>query len=274
LGYFDERQTRLTEYTSTSEICRGFGNGTIDAGLVTLDEALQLAQDIPDLRVVLVLDISNGGDVIMAKPEIATLKDLKGHRVGAETSAMGAYMLMRALQFAELTPQDVQIVPMEFSEHELALKQGSVDAVVTYEPTRTKLRSFGARQIFDSSKIPGEIVDVMVVRDAFLQAHPEAVKHCLQGYYRARAYLKEKPQEAAQIAAPRAKIRPEEFLASLDGLLLPEAGESRRMLMGQTPALLKNAQTLATVMREKGLLRKDVDPQSLFNEATLARILP
>lgn len=274
LGYLDGKKVRLTEYTSASEIVRAFGNGAIEAGLMTLDEALQLAQNAPDLRLILVTDFSNGGDVIMAKPEIASLQDLKGRRVGAETSALGAYVLMRALQLAEMKPQDLEIVPMEFSEHEAAFKEGRVDAVVTYDPIRTKLRNFGARQIFDSTRIPKEIVDVLVVRNAYLQAHPDTVRHLVQGYYRARTYLKEKPLEVAQITAARAKISPEEFLASLQGLLLPEAVESRRMLIGQPPLLLKNAQTLAAIMREKGLLAKDVDIHALFDERTLARILP
>ncbi|MEP6668123.1 MAG: ABC transporter substrate-binding protein [Chthoniobacter sp.] len=274
LGYLDEKEVRLMEYTSTSEILRAFGNGAIDAGLITLDEALLLAQDAPDVRLVLVTDFSNGADVIMAKPEFASLKDLKGHRVGAETSALGAYVLLRALQLSEMKAEDVEIVPLEFAEHEAAFKKGSVDAVVTYEPTRTKLRDFGARQIFDSTQIPKEIVDVLVVRAAYLEAHPETVKHLLQAYYRGRVYFKEQPLEAARIAAARAKISPDEFLSSLDGLLLPEAEESRRMLTGQPPLLLKNTQTLAAVMREKGLLRKDVDSKALFDESMLARVLP
>ena len=183
-------------------------------------------------------------------------------------------MLMRALQLADLTPQDLQIVPLDPTEHEAAFKEGRVDAVVTGDPTGTKLRNFGARQIFDSSQIPGEIVDVLVVREAYLHAHLETVKYLLQAYYRARVYGKEHPQEAAELAAQRAKITPQEFLSSLDGLLLPEADESRRMLMGEPPALLKNAQTLAALMREKGLLRKDVDIKALFDERTLARLWP
>jgi NitT/TauT family transport system substrate-binding protein len=168
----------------------------------------------------------------------------------------------------------VEIVPMEFSEHEIAFKEGRVDAVVTFDPVRTKLRNAGAHQIFDTTQIPGEIVDVLVVRDAYLQAHPDTVKRLIQAYYRGRAYMKEQPQEAAQFAAAREKITPEEFLASLEGLLLPNAPESRQMLMGQPPTLLKNAQRLAAVMREQGLLRKVVNVEALFNEKTLARFLP
>ena len=274
LGYLNDKEIRLTEYSSASETFRAFGNGAIEAGLMTLDEALLLAQDAPDIRLVLITDFSNGADVIMAKPAFASLQQLKGRRVGAETSALGAYVLMRALQLSHMNPQDLEIVPLEFSEQENAFKQGKVDAVVTYEPTRTKLRNFGARQIFDSSQIPREIVDVLVVRDGYLQANPDTVKGFLQAYYRARAYFKEKPQEAAQIAAAHSKISPGEFLSSLDGMILPDAAESRRMLIGQPPMLLKNAQTLEAVMREKGLLRKAVDVQPLFDEGMLARILP
>lgn len=274
MGYLDEKQVRLVEYNSTAEIVRAFGNGTIEAGLVTLDVALLLAEDFPDIRLVLVTDFSNGGDVIMARPEFASIKDLKGHRVGAEKSAVGTYMLMRALQLAEMKTEDLEIVPLEFPEHEAAFRDGSVEAVVTYEPIRTKLRDLGARQIFDSSQIPKEIVDVLVVRAAYLQAHPDTVKHLVAAYYRARAYLAEKPLEAAKIAAVRGKVSPEEFLSSLDRLLLPDAQESRRVLTGQPPELLKTAEALAAVMREKGMLRPGVDPKALFDEQALLGVLP
>lgn len=274
LGYLDTNQVRLVEFTSTSQILRAFRNGAIDAACVTIDEALLLAQEAADVRLVLVFDISNGADVIMAKPGIADLKDLKGRRVGAETTALGAYVLMRALQSSGLTPRDVQIVPLEVSEHESAFKRGDVDAVVTFEPTRTKLRNFGARQVFDSSEIPGEIVDVLAVRSQYLQAHPDAVEHLLQGWYRTLNYMKEKPQDAARIAAARMGSTAEEFLASFEGLRLPDATETRRMLTGDPPLLLKNAQALADVMREHGLLQKEVEIQSLFDERAINRVLP
>ena len=274
LGYLDEKQVRLAEYTSTSEILRAFRNGAIDAGCLTLDESLRLAQEVPDLRLVLVMDISHGADVIMAKPEIASVKDLKGRRVGAETTALGAYVLLRALQISGLTREDVEIVPLDGSEHEAAFKQGSIDAVVTFDPARAKLRAFGARQIFDSTQIPGELVDVLAVRGAYVQAHPETVQHLLRAYYRERGYSNENPKEAARISAIREKTTPEEFLTSLESLRLPDAKESRQMLMGSPPALLKNAQALAAVMREQGLLSKDVNAQTLFDEQALKRVFP
>jgi hypothetical protein len=61
----------------------------------TLDEVLLLAEDVPDVRVVLVLDVSQGADVILGRPEIARFDELRGRRVGYEATALDAFMLAR-----------------------------------------------------------------------------------------------------------------------------------------------------------------------------------
>jgi NitT/TauT family transport system substrate-binding protein len=274
LGYWNADQARLVEYASTSETIRAFRNGTIDGGMMTLDEALLLTEDAADIRVVMVADVSNGADVILAKPEFGSMKDLKGHRIGAETTALGAYVLLRALQLSGLTREDVEIVPLEFSEHEAAFTHGIVDAVVTYEPTRTKLRKVGARQIFDSSQLPGEIVDVLVMRAEYVRTHPDVVQLLLRGFYRAQRDFKERPQDFVRIAAARENTTPDEFRSSLALLLLLDAKESRAMLTGQSPALFKSARSLVTLMVDQRLLRKTVDVESLFDERMLDRISP
>jgi len=274
LGYWNADQMRLVEYASTSEVIRAFRNGTIDGAMLTLDEALLMTEDVADIRVVMVADVSNGADVILAKPEFDSVKDLKGHRIGAETTALGAYVLLRALQLSGLTREDVEIVPLEVSEDEAAFLHGIVDAVVTYEPTRTKLRNVGARQIFDSSQMPGEIVDVLVMRAEYLRAHPDAVQLLLRSFYRAQHYFKENPQDFLRIAAARERTTPDEFRSSLTLLRLLDANESRAMLTGQPAALLKNARSLATLMVDQNLLHKTVDVESLFDERILDRIYP
>jgi NitT/TauT family transport system substrate-binding protein len=274
LGYWNADRTRLVEYASTSETIRAFRNGTIDGGMMTLDEALLLTEDAADIRVVMVADVSNGADVILAKPEFGSMRDLKGHRIGAETTALGAYVLLRALQLSGLTREDVEIVPLDFSEDEAAFTHGIVDAVVTYEPTRTKLRNVGARQIFDSSQMPGEIVDVLVMHAEYVRAYPDAVQLLLRSFYRAQGYFKEKPQDFVRIAAARENTTQDEFRSSLTLLRLLDANESRAMLTGQPPLLLKNARLLAALMVDQKLLHKTVDVESLFDERMLDGIYP
>lgn len=59
---------------------------------------------------------------------------------------------------------------LEVDEHEGAFGSGKVDAVVTFEPVRSRLLARGAVQIFDRRQIPGEIIHVLVMRtDAMTQ---------------------------------------------------------------------------------------------------------
>jgi len=264
LHFWREDQIKLLEYTSTAELTRAFRNGTVDGGLLSLDEALRLIEDQQDVKVLVVTDISNGADVIMAKPEFHSMKDLRGHRIGAETTGLGAYVLFRALELSGLTPADVEIVPLEFSEQQPAFDRGLVDAVVTYEPVRTQLKNAAARQIFDSTLIPGEIVDVLVVRTTYLAKSPDNARLLVQAFYHALRYAREKPDDFVRIAAARENETPQEFRQAMTLLRVPDAQQGPAMLAGTPSPLQKQAESLAAVMIQKRLLLRPVDVASMF----------
>ena len=132
-GYYGGQPVQLLSFLSTTEVIRAYRNGALDVAAVTADEALLLAETLPDQRILLVCDFSLGADVILAKPQFPSLPDLKGRRIGVETTALGAYMLARALARAGMTAHDVTVVPMPLDEHEAAFRQDLVDAVVTHE---------------------------------------------------------------------------------------------------------------------------------------------
>lgn len=269
--FWREDQIKLLEYTSTSELTRAFRNGTVDGGLLTLDEALRLAEDQQDIRILLVTDISNGADVMVANVKFRSVQELKGHRVGAETTGLGAYMLTRALELGGLKPEDVEIVSLEFSEQQSAFERGEIDAVVTYEPVATKLKNGGARQIFDSTRIPGEVVDVLVVRNSYLNSAPDNVRLLVESFYRAQRYAQEQPDDFVRIAAAREGVTPEEFRQSMTLLRLPDAKAGPAMLAGAPSVLQKQATSLAEVMRQRNLLIRPVDIAAMFDQATLQR---
>ena len=254
LGYFGGDSTiKLVEYTSSSETQRAFQNNMIDGAALTLDETLQLLALGADLDVVLVMDVSHGADVILARPGTDNFKQLRNRRVGYEATALGAYMLARALQH-EIDHLDGILFALESAKHESALTSGRVDAVITFEPTRTRLLRAGTRQVFDSSQIPGEIVDVLVVRGTFAENHPALVEQVRESWFQALGYMKQSALPAAAIMAEREKIGTEEFLLALEGILFPDRAQNHRMLDGPAPTLLGPAQRLATLMVENRLI--------------------
>jgi NitT/TauT family transport system substrate-binding protein len=269
LGYLHESHVHLIEQTATTETIEAYRNEVIDIAALTLDEVLLLKQQGQEMEIILVMDISNGADVVIARPGIKTIADLKGKRIGVEANALGAYMFSRSLEHGRLKPADVQIVSLQYGEHESAFIQGKVDAVVTFEPVKTKLLNQGGKVVFDSSKIPNEIVDVLIVRPAYLQAHRDEVRLLVTAWFKALSYLNEHREDAARQIAGRLGIKPSEFLTSLEGLKIADLAFNERMLGGSTPELQANLQRLSRVMLDNKLLLNAVDTRNLLNASVL-----
>ena len=267
LGYYENKNIRLVEMPSASQASQALRNGMIEAACLTLDEALSLMQDGVDLRVVVVIDVSQGGDVLLATPGVDSLQALRGKRVGAENAAVGAIILDAALQAGEIQAKDVTIVPLTVDEHADAYLAGKVDAVVTYEPVRSQLLKAGAHVLFDSSQVPGRIVDVLVVRSEIAAAHTQALKALLKGHFRAREYLASQPQDAAKRMAPRLG---ENALAQFTGLRLLDIQENRALLGGNSPRLKSTATELADLMLRRKLLQRPVSVDRLADPSFLA----
>jgi NitT/TauT family transport system substrate-binding protein len=266
LGYLKPELVQLLDYPSDPEMIRAYRNGDLDAISITFDEALSLSETKADIRAVLVQDISNGGDAIVGKPGIKTLQDLKGHRIGLESNGLGAFELSRAFDQAKLSLKDVKLVSVFASEHERAIQEKRVDAVVTYEPLITKLESMGSHVLWDSSKIPGEVIDIIAMREDILSQRPDAVKNFSQGWFQALQYLQKNPQDAARRIAPHIGLSPQQFLKTLQKIRIPNALENQRILGKQDPTVLQSIKRLTQYLVSKDLLKSSVDPILLLDD--------
>lgn len=268
-GLYDKSKVQLVEFPSASGVIRALKSRTIEAAALTLDEVLVLLQHKIPVKVVLVLDISHGGDVIIAKPDITSFQNLHGKRVGVEGSALGAYVLSRALDINAMTIGDISVVQLEADEHERSYKNGKVDAVVTFEPTRTALLNAGGREVFTSREIPGEVVDVLIIHEDALKSSPDNIRHISQGWFDALKRLDADPQGSAAIISQRLGVSPQEALESFHGLKLPNMIENKILLGQKTPKLLAVAEMLSKTMRERDLLLGQIDTSRLFSAAYL-----
>ncbi len=255
----DDDQVVLVELLSASEVMRAFRNGAIDAAALTLDEVISLRAVGLKPVIVQVADISNGADVILARPGVESIEGLRGHRIGVEATALGAYMLSRALNLQQMSPADVEVIRMEVNEHREAFIRGDVDAVVTFDPVRQQLLEVGAVQVFDSSRIPGEIVDVLVVRESLLESHHDQVQHLIRAWQHSLDLIRSQPEPSARLMARRLKLTPDEIMLSKKGLEWPGWSRSRELMNRVDPPLLHQARKLAETMYQHQLI--DVVPE-------------
>ena len=272
LGFYDGASVKLANYTSASAILQAFRNGALDAATLTLDEVLLLAEQGHDPRIALVLDASHGADAILGRPGLKTLADLRGRRVAMETSAVGAYMLSRGLAHGGLTPADVILVPVEADEFEEVYAAGRVDAIVCYEPHKTRLLAQGAAILFDSSRIPGEIFDVLLVRASAMERHGRSLSAVVSGWFRALDYIRARPDDAYERIGKRLKLSPAEARRAFAGLTLTDLPENKRLLLAERPAILGPARELAGLMLKKRLVAEPVEPARFLDPRFLARL--
>ncbi len=198
LGRFDPAAVQLVEYPSASEVLRAFRNQAIDGMVISLDELFGLAADGFQPRIILVVDVSHGADVVVGRGGMRTMHDLKGKSVAVESSALGAFVLSRALALNGMQASDVNVVHLESNEQPSAFEKGKVDGAVTFDPYRTQFLRAGARTLFDSTQIPGEIVDLLAVRASVFEKHPKAIQALLSGWFGAIDYMKANPKDAAR----------------------------------------------------------------------------
>lgn len=265
LGYFDATQVRLVEMANASQSYQALRNGTVDAAAQTLDEALGLIQDGVDLRVVLVMDVSDGADVVLARPEITSLQALRGKRVGVEMTSTGAVILDAMLDTAGMKATDIHLVALSMNEHAAAYTDGKVDALVTYDPPRSKLLQQGARVLFDSSMVPGRIVDVLVVRADVLADQQQSLTTLVAAHFKALDYLARHPQDAARRLAPYMGVHEDQVLPQFAGLILPDLAANRSQLSGTTASLPLRAAELSELMSRHHLLRSAVSVDHLVD---------
>jgi NitT/TauT family transport system substrate-binding protein len=272
LRRLDPSVVQLVEYPSASEVLRAFRNQAIDGMVISLDELFGLAADGFQPRIILVVDVSNGADVVVGRAGMRTMHDLKGKSVAVESSALGAFVLSRALALNGMQASDVNVVHLESNEQPNAFEKGQVDGAVTFDPYRAQFLRAGASTLFDSTRIPGEIVDLLAVRASVLQQHPKSLQTLLDGWFAAIDYLKQDPDDAARRMGIRQQTSGEQFLEALKGLRIPSREENLAMLGGATPQLAVTGRRLMSLMVDAKLLRPGLAIEDVFAPGPLAAL--
>ena len=271
LGKLKPAQVRLKELRSNTGALRALATRRIEAAALTLDEVVTAMHEGVPLRVIAVLDTSHGADAVMARPRITEPAQARGQRIGVEATATGALVLAGFLQKAGLSPADVTPVPMKLSEAGEAFARGQVDLAITAEPWVTALEARGARRLFDSSEMPGRIVDVLAVRSDATGPHAAALQALVAAHFAARTAFEARPQEMAEVLAPWLQLPVASVPSAFRGLHFPSAAENRVMLRpgGTLSAALPG---LVALMRELQLLSGPVDTTGLLDASWVEKL--
>lgn len=218
-GFFEKNGVQVDPafYAIYGNQAADLASGMIDGAALTLSDTL-FDSISNDVKIVLVVDNSAGADQIVASADIVNLSDLRGKRIGVQSSTVSGVLLIRQMLNANgVSPADVtfvQIGPEKVPQSIPSL----IDAGYTYEPFTSQSRAKGDQVIFSSADAPGLIVDVLAFRKDIIQNRPEDVKAFIAAWLEAQQYWKDNPTDGNAIIARATGLKPEEV--SFEGVNL------------------------------------------------------
>lgn len=214
----------LKFFTDYVESINQYASGAFDGCVMTnMDVLISPAAGGIDSEAVIVGDFSNDNDGFVLRDWNGTIEDIMSRKIKLVELSVSHYLWARWLDITnqkngtKLKESDFKLKGVA-SENEL-VPQFIIDdkaATVTWNPHLMKVKQQkGANLVFGSSQIPGEIIDLMVVRtDA-----PEALKKALTGaWYETMKAMNGRGKtatEAIQYMAKFSEVTEDEFKAQL-----------------------------------------------------------
>ena len=274
-GFFKEEkvEVQLVNVEDPKEGFFAMSAGRLDGVVSTVDTMVLYLKTGKEFQYVLALDDSAGGDGIVARKEIKSVKDLKGKKVAVNEGSVSQFFLNVLLKESGMSQKDVQVVNMKQGDAGAAFVAEKVDAAVTWEPWLTKGKAAPHGQILvDSSKTPGLITDVLIFRRDVIEKRAKEIQGIANAWNKAVAYWEKNPAESNEIMAKAVGDwlkDPKVFADVLTGVkFYNQAGNVKFFGTAQKPGdLYKVVQNALDIWGGFGKLQGKFSPKDLVNHS-------
>src|SRR5277367_6502077 len=179
----------MVEVNDYVESINQYTAGAFDGVAVTNMDCLTIpSAGGVDTTAIVLGDYSNGNDAVILKRANETdhpkLQDIAKRTVNLVQLSVSQYLLARALDTVHLTERDVKLVNTSDADIVAAFGTKDVGAVVTWNPQVGEvLKNPLAEKVFDSSQVPGEIIDMLAVKTDAIKDNPKLAMALAGAWY-------------------------------------------------------------------------------------------
>jgi NitT/TauT family transport system substrate-binding protein len=278
-GWFDAAGVKVDfkwfEYVPSME---AFSAGKVDAvGMTNGDQLVTGASGAPSVALLL-NDFSNGNDMIVAKAGIEKIEQLKGKKIGVEVGFVSHLLLLNALKQAKLSDKDIELVNVPTDQTPQALKSGSVDAIVAWQPNSGQaLREVaGSKAIFTSANLPGIIYDVLAVNPKSLAERQRDWEKVAGVWFQIVDYIQDEKNssEVLSIMSARVGLSPEQYAGLMTGTFFLDAeGNAKHYRLGDSlESVYFSSKMVDGFNLEHGVYKVSQKPESYLNADLLTKL--
>jgi len=239
-------------------LIEAFAGGRLDFGQVGDQPAIQARANHVDAKAIGLYVSSEKAYALLVRKGsgIASLKDLKGRKVGVTIGSVGHQLLYLFLKSQGLEPSDVQQVNLLPGDILSSLSAGHIDAAVTWEPFLTQAVLNGSSTILQDATGFKKVACPIIARADFLKAHPDVAVRLLKIFDRANRWAKANPDKAVALVAKSVGFKPEALRPAFD---------KNDLDLRITPEARKSIQETEIFLRENGVIRNDVAVADLID---------
>jgi ABC-type nitrate/sulfonate/bicarbonate transport system substrate-binding protein len=184
-GFFTKEGLDVShEVTKGSEgVMQGIMTGKYQFGSAALDNTIAYAEGQGDVKIdgfdlVAILGVHSGMSRIVSRPEIKSLKEIKGHTVAVDAANSGYGLVMyKILDMNGLKRDDYQALAVGSGPNRMAaLKEGKAVAAAVSPPEDSKAKQEGFNVLADATEIIGAYQgSAYVVSRAWAKQHEKEV---------------------------------------------------------------------------------------------------
>ena len=221
------------EWFDYSASLDAFSANKIDAVTVTNGDALVMGGGGTKSVMIMLTDYSNGNDMIVGKPGVKSLKDLKGKKVGIEIGFVEHLLLLNGLKKEGMKESDVTLVNTTTNNTPQVLASGDVAAIGAWQPNSGMAMQLvpGAKPIYTSAQEPGLIYDVIAVNPSSLAANRDEWVKLVKVWDHVVSYINDPATQAdaLKIMSARVGLTPEQYKPLLKGTKLLSLEEGAKV---------------------------------------------
>jgi len=272
VGIFDKNSAKvnLSRHLIEKEQLEMLKMGELDGAAITLDMLFALYESGFQVKAVLIMDYSIGGDMIIAKEGINSMDDLRGKKIGLEKLFISGYFLARALAEKNIPVSDIESILLKGDELVEALENESVAAVVVANPQATKLLQKGYEIIFSTKDIPSSIIDVLVFPNNVYDSNQQNIKNILQSWFDALRYINLHYKESMEIMAQLEGVSEYEFKITFEDISIPGLKENIDFFnLESEKNIFKISDITLDFMYKKKMISKTIDTSKIFDVSLL-----
>lgn len=233
----------LVQVNDYIESINQYTTGKFDGCMMTNMDALTIpAASGVDSTALIMGDYSNGNDGIILKDK-KSLSDIKGQKVNLVELSVSHYLLARGLESVGMSEKDVKVVNTSDADMVAAYTSDEVTAMTTWNPQLSEIitNNKSANLVFDSSKTPGEIIDMLVVNTETLKDNPKLAKALTGAWFEVMALMKKGDEKALTFMAEASGTDLAGYKSQLDStMMFYDASEAVKFaLSDELPATMK-----------------------------------